>query len=106
MSPSSSNDSALLAALVEQARLQGANVPSLRALVEEASEAGAAHALRRVGLDDRHAGGDIRELRDLLDAWRAARRTAWRTLVRWTTTCLILALVAGVGIKLKLWAPA
>lgn len=101
-----SHDSALLAALVEQARLQGANVPSLRALVEEASAAGAAQALRRVGLDDRNAGGDIRELRDLLDAWRAARRTAWRTFVRWATTCLILALVAGVGIKLKLWPPA
>ena len=97
---------ALLAALVDQARLQGANLATLRALVETASEAGAARALHRVGLGDAGAGGDVRELRDLLDAWRGARRTAWRTVVRWTMTGLILALLVGLGLKLKFWPPA
>lgn len=98
-------DAAMLAALVDQARLQGANVPTLRALVEEASEQGAARALKRVGLGDDGAGGDVRDLRDLLDAWRSAKRTAWHTMVRWVMTGVILAVAAGAAVKLKLWPP-
>jgi len=96
-------DSAVLTALVEQAQHQGANLPTLRALVEEASEEGARRALRRAGLADEGARGDIRELRDLLEAWRVARRTAWRTVVRWITTAFILAVLAALS--LKAWPP-
>lgn len=96
-------DSGVLAALVEQAHSQGANLPTLRALVEEASEEGARRALRRAGLADEDAHGDIRELRDLLEAWRVARRTAWRTAVRWMTTAFILAVLAALSFKT--WPP-
>lgn len=96
-------DSGVLTALVEQAQHQGANLPTLRALVEEASEEGARRALRRAGLADEDAHSDIRELRDLLEAWRVARRTAWRTAVRWLTTAFILAVLAALS--LKAWPP-
>jgi hypothetical protein len=45
---------------------------------------------------------DIRELRDLLEAWRDARRTAWQTTVKVITTGILAALLVGAAIKLKL----
>ncbi|HXV74408.1 MAG TPA: DUF6127 family protein [Sphingomonadales bacterium] len=75
---------------------------SLRKLIEAASEEGAARALAKLGLHDDTAGKDIRELRDLLEAWRETRKTAWRTVVRWVTSALIILILAGLAIRLKL----
>jgi len=72
-------------------------------LLEMAAERGAKRALADVGLVDEEAAGDIRGLRDLLGAVRMAKRTAWQTVVRLITTGLILALIAGVAIKLKIF---
>ena len=72
-------------------------------LLELAAERGARRALADVGLVDEHAASDIRDLRSLLGAVRIARRTAWQTVVRLVTTGVILALIAGVAIKLKLF---
>ena len=72
-------------------------------LLELAAERGAKKALADVGLVDEHAANDIRDLRSLLGAVRMAKRTAWQTVVRLITTGLILALIAGVAIKLKLF---
>ena len=72
-------------------------------LLDLAAERGAKRALADVGLVDDHAAGDIRDLRSLLDALRIAKRTAWQTVVRLITTGLILALIAGVAIKLKIF---
>ena len=60
-------------------------------------------ALADVGLVDEDAANDIHDLRSLLGAIRIARRTAWQTVVRLVTTGLILALIAGIAIKLKLF---
>ena len=46
--------------------------------------------------------GDMRELRDLLAAWREARRAAWQTIVKVTTTGILAALLVGIAVKLKL----
>jgi hypothetical protein len=72
-------------------------------LLTVAAERGAKRALADVGLVDENAAGDIRGLRDLLDAVRMAKRTAWQTIVRLLTTGIILALIAGVAIKLKVF---
>ncbi len=72
-------------------------------LLELSAERGAKRALADVGLVDEHAANDIRDLRSLLGAVRIAKRTAWQTVVRLITTGLILALIAGVVIKLKLF---
>ena len=77
--------------------------PEFETLLERAAERGARHALHEVGLDGADAARDIRALRDLLDAWREARLTAWRTVVKAMTTGLLLALVTGAVIKLKLF---
>jgi hypothetical protein len=54
-------------------------------------------------LDGADAARDIRALRDLLDAWREARLTAWRTVIKVMTTGLLLILVTGAVIKLKVF---
>lgn len=72
-------------------------------LLELAAERGAKRALANVGLVDEGAANDIRDLRSLLGAFRAAKHTAWSTIVRLVTTGLLLALMAGLAIKLKLF---
>jgi len=72
-------------------------------LMELAAERGAKRALANVGLIDEHAANDIRDLRSLLGAFRMAKHTAWLTVIRLITTGLLLALMAGVAIKLKLF---
>ena len=71
-------------------------------LLDRAAERGAERCLAHLGLENGSAARDIRELRDLLEAWRDARRTAWHTVVKMITTGLLAALLIGAAIKLKL----
>ena len=72
-------------------------------LITRAAEMGAKRALDSLGLENGSAAArDIRELRELLDTWRETRRTAWRTMIKATTTAILTLLVVGVAIKLKL----
>lgn len=70
-------------------------------LLAHAAERGAERVLSHLGLENGHAARDIRELRDLLEAWREARHTAWQTFVKVLTTGLLAALLVGAAIKLK-----
>jgi len=71
-------------------------------LLARAAEGGAERVLAHLGLENGHAARDIRELRDLLEAWREARHTAWQTFVKVLTTGLLAALLVGAAIKMKL----
>jgi hypothetical protein len=73
------------------------------AMLERAAERGARAALHGVGLDGEDAAHDIRELRNLLDAFNEAKRTAGITLVKMIVTGLVLALLAGTVLKIKLF---
>ncbi len=82
-------------------------VLSLRAedlddLLTRAAERGAERCLAHLGLENGHAARDIRELRDLLEAWREARHTARQTMVKVVTTGLLTVIVLGAAIKFKL----
>ena len=72
-------------------------------LLERAAERGAKNALHGVGLDGEDAAHDIRELRDLLDAFNEAKKTAGRTVIKMLVTGLVMALLAGTVLKLKLF---
>lgn len=74
------------------------------ALLARAAETGARRALQEVGLGT-DAAEDIRDLRSLLAGFRLAKRTAVQTTVRIITTGILLALMAGIAIKLKLFGP-
>jgi hypothetical protein len=71
-------------------------------LLTRAAERGAERCLVHLGLENGSAARDIRELRDLLEAWRDARRTAWQTTIKVATTGILAALLVGAAIKLKL----
>ena len=75
-------------------------------LLDGAAERGAERVLAHLGLENGHAARDIRELRDLLEAWRDARRTAWQTTVKVVTTGLLAVILVGAAIKLKLMGGA
>ena len=97
-------ESALLARLVEQGREQGADLLTIRAIAEEASELGAARALERLGLADARARADLDALRELLSAWRDAKRTARDVGVAWVVRAMLAALLLGMAVKLGLVA--
>ena len=71
-------------------------------LLDRAAERGAERCLAHLGLENRSAAKDIRDLRDLLEAWRDARRTAWQTVIRVATTGVLALLLVGAVIKFKL----
>jgi hypothetical protein len=73
------------------------------AILARAAEAGAKRALADVGLDGKDAALDIRDLRSLLDCIRFVRRTAVQTVVRLIITAVMLALLAGIALKLKIF---
>ena len=74
-------------------------------LLARAAEEGAKRALADGGLDGTEAALDIRDLRSLLASIRFVRRTAVQTTVHIITTGVILALLAGIALKLKLFGP-
>lgn len=78
----------------------------LAEMLARAAHAGAQQALKEIGLADTGAGADVRELRGLLESWRqfkrAAVRTFWQVIARWTLRVLIAVLCYGAGYH-RLW---
>lgn len=90
----------MLIHLAAQADARGADLVTLRALIEEASDLGAARALARLGLADDHAAKDMAELRELLSAWRDAKKTARKAVVSWLVRVALALLLLGLVVKL------
>jgi hypothetical protein len=94
------NRDEMLARLLAQAADEGADLVTLRAVIEEASELGAERVLARMGLDDAHAHGDLSELRELLQAWRDAKASAWQAAIGWLVRGALALLLIGIAFKL------
>lgn len=94
-------DAEMLARLVAQAETQptGSDMLMIRALVEEASELGAGRALERLGLTDRGAEDDVRELRAMLSAWREAKKAARGAIVAWGVRLVMALALLGMAVK-------
>ena len=93
---------ALLTQLMAQAEGRVMDLVTLRALVEESSQVGATRALASLGLDDDLARRDMDELRELLSAWRDAKRGAWQAFVAWVVRILLATLLIGLAVRLNL----
>jgi Family of unknown function (DUF6127) len=93
----------MLTALIAQAQVNGSDLVTLRAIIEEASELGANRVLRRLGLEDENAQDDIDELRDLLGAWRTAKASATKAVLDWIIRGAMALLL--IGIALRIGAP-
>lgn len=94
---------AVLAQLMAQGVGEGADLTTLRAVAEEAGELGAARALARLGLDDPAAAKDMAELRELLGAWRDAKRSVWKAALGWIARIAGALLLTGLAAKLGFW---
>ena len=55
-----------------------------------------------LGLDDERARRDMDELRQLLSAWRDAKKTAWRAVVSWLVRIGLAMLLVGIAVRLRL----
>lgn len=97
---SGASSGGVLAQLMAQAASDGAELVALRAIAEEAGELGASRALARLGLEDAHAAKDMAELRELLGAWRDAKRSAWKAAVGWVMRLALVLVLAGLAVKL------
>jgi hypothetical protein len=71
-------------------------------MIEEASDLGAARALARLGLSDDHAAKDMAELRELLSAWRDAKKTMRKAVLGWLARIALALLLMGLAVKLGL----
>lgn len=94
---------AVLAQLMAQGAGEGADLTTLRAVAEEAGELGAARALARLGLDDPAAAKDMAELRELLAAWRDAKRSVWKAALGWVVRIVGALVLTGLAAKLGFW---
>ena len=94
------NSKDVLAQLISQAADEGAELVTLRAIVEEASEMGAQRVLSHIGLDDETAQSDLSELRQLLRAWRDAKTAAWRETVNWIVRGALALLLVGIAVRM------
>ena len=78
----------------------------LEDLLQKASKQGAKMALAELGLDDGHARMDIRDLRELLKAFRMAKKDSFRIFVKWVVIGFITLITAGfislIGDNIKL----
>lgn len=89
----------MLARLVAQAEGRPMDMVTVRALIEEASDLGAERALERLGLADRRAEGDVRELRELLSAWRDAKKAARGAVIGWLVRIALALVLLGIAVK-------
>ena len=90
----------ILAQLLRQGAERGADLVTLRAIAEEAGELGATRALTRLGLSDERAQADVAELRELLGAWRDAKRSVWKAALGWCARIAGALVLAGLAVKL------
>ncbi|AOW22335.1 hypothetical protein AVM11_15160 [Sphingomonas melonis TY] len=93
-------DTGVLAQLMAQAAREGADLATMRGIAEEAGELSAMRALTRLGLSNEAARGDLAELRELLGAWRDAKRSAWKAAAGWCVRLAGALLLTGLAVKL------
>lgn len=89
----------LMAQAAEGDGSRGTDLATLRAIAEEAGELGASRALTRCGLSDEAAHGDLKELRELLSAWRDAKRSAVKAAAGWVIRMMLALVLVGIAVR-------
>tara|TARA_R110000822_G_scaffold95989_3_gene218933 strand:+ start:391 stop:669 length:279 start_codon:yes stop_codon:yes gene_type:complete len=69
--------------------MHGITKSELKLLILEAAEKGSDRALARIGLHDENAVHDVKELRNLLEGWRATKSSVGKTVIRWVTMAVL-----------------
>lgn len=74
----------------------------LAELFEQACENGAERALARLGLADDNAPRDMADLRELLSAWRDAKKSVRSAIIGWIVKTMLAMLLIGLAVRLGL----
>lgn len=82
-----------------------ASEAELEMMAARAAEEGARRALNDVGLGGKDAVLTIHDMRSLLECIQFVRRTAVQTAVNVITTGVLVALLAGIAMKLRWFGP-
>lgn len=90
--------------VAQMAQADGHDLVTLRALVEESSEMGARRALSRLGLADEDARTDMVELRELLKAWRDAKKSARNAVIGWVIRVGLALVLIGIAVRTGLYS--
>jgi Family of unknown function (DUF6127) len=77
----------------------------LEAMLARAAEEGARRALTDVGLGGKDAVLTIHDMRSLLECISFVRRTAVQTAVHVITSAVLVALLAGIAMRLRWFGP-
>jgi 2-iminoacetate synthase ThiH len=85
--------------MLEERRAMSPEV--IEQMIARAAKQGAREALESIGLHDENAGDDMKELRNLLDAWRSTKKTVWSQVVKATTMAVLGAIAAGAFLQFK-----
>ena len=72
----------------------------LEAMLDRAARRGAKEALSSIGLLDENAHRDMTEMRSLLEAWRDTRKSIWSTVIRITTTAVLVFIAGAVWMNM------
>jgi hypothetical protein len=73
----------------------------LEEMLDRAARKGAKQALASIGLLDDTAQKDITEMRSLLEAWRDTRKSIWTTVIRITTTAVLVFIAGAVWMNVS-----
>lgn len=73
----------------------------LEAMLDRAARRGAKEALRSIGLLDADAHRDITEMRSLLEAWRDTRKSIWTTVIRISTSAILVFIAGAVWMNVN-----
>ena len=73
----------------------------LEVMLDRAAKKGAAEALRSLGLQDESAANDIRDMRNLIDAWRMTKKSIWATTVKLGTVAVLTFIATAVWMSFK-----
>jgi 2-iminoacetate synthase ThiH len=73
----------------------------LEAMLDRAAKKGASEALRSLGLHDEDAANDLRDMRNLLDAWRMTKKSIWSTTVKMGTVAVLSFIAAAMWMSIK-----
>ena len=72
----------------------------LEAMLDRAARRGAKEALASIGLLDDTAHRDMTEMRSLLEAWRDTRKSIWTTVIRISTTAILVFIAGAVWMNM------
>ena len=72
----------------------------LEEMLDRAARRGAKEALRSIGLLDADAHRDIIEMRGLLEAWRDTRKSIWTTVIRISTSAILVFIAGAVWMNM------